>query len=567
MDKVVRVNMTERTITSEKVADKYKKLGGRALTAQMLLDEIDPICEPLGRHNKLIFAPGLFGGSYLSSSSRISIGGKSPLTGGIKEANAGGTTAGALSKLGIKALVLEGASTTGHMSYLYVNKEKMELRPAEMAGHGVYSAAKLLSERYGSKAAVILIGPSGEKGFASAGITNSDGQGRPSRFSGRGGLGAVMGVKGLKAIVIDTADAEGVHYNDRKAFLELNKELAGMIKENPVTGDAYPKYGTPAMVTRTNGLYALPTRNFSEGSFEHADKIDGEYLYQVIKTRGGEGNTTHSCMPGCIIKCSNVYADSSGKEIVAPLEYETIGLIGSNCGIGNLDDIARLNYICNDLGVDTIEMGAAIGVAMDQGLIPFGDADAAVDLLREVENGTILGRVLGHGALITGRVLGSHRIPVAKGQAMAAYDPRAMKGLGVTYATSPMGADHTAGNTIRAQVDHTDPKPQAEASKNVQTISMIADSMGLCLFIMPVIAPNLDKLCKLYEYVSGVKLSEKDLRESAVNALQVEREFNRRAGFTEAHDRLPEFMSEEPLPGINSVFDVSAEDLKKVHEG
>lgn len=566
MNQILRVNLTEGKVTTEPVADRYRNLGGRALTAQILIDEVDPGCEPLGKRNKLVFAPGLLGGSFLSSSSRLSVGGKSPLTGGIKEANAGGTAGAALSKLGIKALIIEGENHSGRCQYLYVNKELVELRPAEMAGQGVYASAKLLYERYRGNASLILIGPAGERGYTAAGITNTDAQGRPCRFLGRGGLGAVMGVKGLKAIVIDPSGAEAINYHDRKAFQALNKEIVKLLKENPATGEIYPKYGTAAMATRTNAINALPTRNFSAGSFECANRIDGEYLHHVISTRGGEGETTHACMPGCVIKCSNIFADTEGKEVVAPLEYETIGLMGSNLGIGSLDHIARLNYICNDLGLDTIEMGAAIGVAMDQGLIPFGDAEKAAALLDEVSENTILGRVLGHGALMTGRVLGSRRIPVAKGQAMPAYDPRGVKGLGVTYATSPMGADHTAGNTIRAEVDHTDPKSQPGLSRNAQLISMIADSMGLCLFVMPALGAHLDKLAKIYEFFSGRSITDQDMRKAAAEALGVEREFNRRAGLGPAQDRLPEFMTDEPLPVTQSVFDVPAEELIKMNQ-
>ncbi len=565
MEQIIRVNLTDNSIKKEPVAEKYKNLGGRALTSKIIADEVDPACEPLGLHNKLVFAPGLLGGSYLSSSARLSVGGKSPLTGGIKEANAGGTAGGALSKLGIKALILEGESFTSYLRYLYIDHQTIELRPAEMVGHGTYSTARLLRERYGDKASIILIGPAGERGYSSAGITNTDVQGRPSRFCGRGGLGAVMGIKGLKAIVLKADEAPTPDYHDRKAFQELNRQLVKVIKENPTTGESFPKYGTAAMATRTNALHALPTRNFSAGRFEHADRIDGEYLYQTITNRGGEADPTHACMAGCVIKCSNVFAGIDGREVVAPLEYETIGLMGSNLGIGSLDEIARLNYLCNDLGVDTIEMGATIGVAMDQGLLPFGDADGAADLLAEVAEGTILGRVLGQGALITGKVLGSRRIPQVKGQAMAAYDPRSIKGLGVTYATSPMGADHTAGNTIRAQIEHTDPTLQVEASRNAQVMAMIADSMGLCLFLMPALAPLLDQIGELNEYYRGNKISADELRAAAVNALEVEREFNRRAGLSPAQDRLPEFMTEEPLPEVGHIFDVPAEDLKKIN--
>ncbi|MDY6826950.1 MAG: aldehyde ferredoxin oxidoreductase C-terminal domain-containing protein [Bacillota bacterium] len=566
MAKIVRVNLTKEIIVAEESSEKYSRLGGRALTSRIIADEVDPTCEPLGLHNKLVFAPGLFSGSFLSSSSRISVGGKSPLTGGIKEANAGGTAGGALSKLGIKALIIEGENISGYSCYLYINKDKMELRPAEMAGCGLYHSARLLFERYGDKVSLILIGPGGERGYPSAGIAGTDVQGRPSRFMGRGGLGAVMGVKGLKAIVLNPEGTAGPAYHDRKAFAELNKELVKILKENPATGEGYPLYGTAAMATRTNALHALPTRNFSEGSFECADRIDGEYLYNTIKKRGGEGETTHACMPGCVIKCSNIYADSEGREIIAPLEYETIGLMGSNLGIGNLDDIARLNYICNDLGIDTIETGAALGVVMDQGLAEFGDAKAALGLLAEIENDTILGRVLAHGATVSGRILGSRRIPAVKGQAMPAYDPRSIKGLGVTYATSPMGADHTAGNTIRAQVDHLDPGSQPEISRNAQITATLADSMGFCLFLMPAMGVHLDKLSRLYEYFSGEKLTDEEMRAIATRTLQEEHDFNRRAGMNPSRFCLPEFMREEALPENSAIFDVTEEGLRKAVE-
>lgn len=565
--RIVRVNMGEGTVELSAVPEKYRLLGGRALTSQLVADEVPATCEPLGPRNKLVIAPGLLGGSYLSSSSRLSVGAKSPLTGGIKESNAGGTAALYLSRLGIKAIIIEGASPGGNYSrYLYLNKDGGELRPAEFALKGTFASANLLFDRYGKKVSLILIGPAGERSFLSAGIAITDPEGRPSRYSGRGGLGAVMGSKGLKAIVLDLKDISGIGYSDRQAFRDLAKELNGALLENPITGEVYKKYGTAGIAARTNALHALPTCNFSRGSFEHTSKLHGEYMYNVIQARGGEGHYAHICMPGCLIQCSNIYADAAGKEIVSPLEYETIGLLGSNLGIGNLDDIARLNYICNDLGLDTIEIGAALGVAMEQGIAPFGDAAAAEKLLGEIASNTILGRVLAQGTAVTGCVLGSRRIPVVKGQGMPAYDPRAVKGMGVTYLTSPMGADHTAGPTIRAQVEHTDPKPQPEISRNAQRNIMVADSLGLCMFSMAVYGSNFEKLAKLIEYRYGDSCDEQQLRQMARRALKEELDFNRRAGFSPADDRMPEYMTSEPMPGLDSVFDVPAEELDRLHE-
>lgn len=566
MDKIIRVDLTENTIKYEDVPEKYSKIGGRALSAQILTEETDPACEPLGRHNKLIIAPGLLGGSYLSSSSRLSIGSKSPLTYGIKESNAGGVAALALSMLGIKALIIEGEYTDTPGCYLYIGENKAELRFATLNGKGVYSKANHLTNMYRGKKAFILIGPAGENYYSTAGIAVSDVQGRPSRYCGRGGLGAVMGVKGLNAIVLDYEDTKPIEYKNRKGFLQLNKELVKILREDISTGETYPKYGTAAMASRTNALNGLPTYNFSQGSFEYAEQINGEHLYSLIQERGGQGDPTHACMPGCVVKCSNIYPDINGEEIVAPLEYETIGLLGSNCGIDNLDDIAKLNYICNDLGVDTIEIGAAIGIAMEQGLISYGDVEGAISLLNEIANNTITGRVIAQGAFVTGRVLSSKRIPVVKGQAMAAYDPRAIKGLGVTYATSPMGADHTAGNTVRAKVDHSDPTPQVDLSRKTQRIAMLADSLGLCIMLMAALGTHLNKIATMVEHYTGIACSEQELLDSAAKSIEVERNYNINAGINAAHDRIPEFMVDEPLPVINSVFDVSNSLLQEVHK-
>jgi aldehyde:ferredoxin oxidoreductase len=269
-------------------------------------------------------------------------------------------------------------------------------------------------------------------------------------------------------------------------------------------------------------------------------------------------------MAGCTIRCSNIYGDVDGKAIVSPLEYETVGLMGSNLGIADLDAVARMNQEVNDLGLDTIDMGAALGVAAEAGLMQFGDGERALQLLREVRKGTPLGRLLGHGAAVAGRVLGVIRVPVVKGQAMSAYEPRAIKGTGVTYVTSPQGADHTAGNTVRAKVDHLDPKLQAALSRTAQINMAGYDTLGACIFagfgfaVAPEVIPGL--LNARYDWQVGADI----LQTLGKQTLALEREFNRRAGFTAADDRPPEWMTAEKLPPHNSVFDVSDEDLDGV---
>jgi len=290
-----------------------------------------------------------------------------------------------------------------------------------------------------------------------------------------------MASKGLLAVVVDDSAAEKEEYADKPLFLSGLKEAGRLINSTPQTAEVLRFYGTAALVSTTNSLGALPVRNFSAGVFELADKIDAKALHDTIKARGGEGAVSHACMPGCIVRCSNVYPDVSGKTLVSPLEYETIGLLGSNCGIGDLDAIARLNYLCNDMGVDTIDVGAALAIAMEAGLAPFGDVSFCESTIADIAEGQILSKLIGSGAALTGKVLGAYRIPVVKGQSMAAYDPRGVKGTGVTYATSSQGADHTAGNTPRLPVKQHEKEGQVEHSKSAQQGAMFMDAMGLCL--------------------------------------------------------------------------------------
>jgi aldehyde:ferredoxin oxidoreductase len=500
----------------------------------------------------------------LSSCDRISIGGKSPLTGGVKEANAGGTTGLAMACLGIKALIIENLPLQPGLWALLVNASGIRFLPAdELAGLGVYASTEILRERFGDKAAIALIGPSGEMKLSAAGIQNLDQEGVPSRIAARGGLGAVMGSKGLKAIVFDAAGCAKPPLAHPQVFKDTQKRFNKAALDHPQS-IVYRDYGTAAMARMCDSFGALPTRNFSSGHFESVEQISGEYLRQTILERGGQGKATHACMPGCVIRCSNVYASQDGKPIVAPLEYETIGLMGSNLGIGELDAIARLNWEANDLGLDTIDTGAALGVAAEAGLMAFGDGARALELLGEVRRGTPLGRILGSGAAVTGKVFGITRVPVTKGQAMASYEPRAVKGTGVTYATSPQGADHTAGLTIRDKVDHLDPAGQAALSRGKQINMAGYDTLGACIFagfgfslVPDVIATFLNAR---YDWNVGTDI----LQVLGKETLTLEREFNRRAGFTPAQDRLPEYMTKEPLPPLGPVFDVSEEDLDNV---
>lgn len=563
-----RVNVNTQTLKREPVPPSWERLGGRGLIARILLDEVPADCEPLGPKNKLLFCPGLLVGHMLSSCDRISIGSKSPLTGGVKEANAGGTTGMQLALLGIKALIIEDWPSQAGLWVLHLSAQGARFDPADdLAGLGVYQSAARLVEKYGEKVAVALIGPGGEMKLRAAGIQNLDKDKVPSRIAARGGLGALMASKGLKAVVIDASAGQKPPIENPEAFREAQKVFNKALMDHPQT-HTYRDYGTAAMVNMCQTFGSLPTRNFSSGQFEHADTLSGEHLRETILKRGGVSKPNHACMPGCVIQCSNVYGSQDGQQVlVAPIEYETIGLMGSNLGIGDLDMVARLNYAVNDLGLDTIDVGAALGVAAQAGLMDWGDGERALALIDEIRRNTPLGRVLGNGAAITGKVLGVEHVPVSKNQAMAAYEPRAIKGTGVTYATSPQGGDHTAGLTIRDKINHLDPQGQVELSRTKQIAMAGYDTLGACIFAgFGFAAAPVGTIARLLNARYGWELPDDILQVLGKETLQLEREFNRRAGFTAKDDRLPEWMTREPLPPTGAVFDVPAEELDKIFD-
>ncbi len=320
-------------------------------------------------------------GHMLSSCDRVSIGGKSPLAGGVKEANAGGRTGLQLALLGVKALIIEDQSQGPDWWVLHVSAEGVRFdKGDEYAGKGVYETAPMLFKRYGDDVAVAPIGPSGEMCMLAAGIQNVDKDGTPSRIAARGGLGALMGSKGIKAIVVDGSSGDKPPLADGDAFKQARKDYNKALLEHPQTA-IYRDYGTAAMTMLTNAYGVLPTRNFSEGQFEDAEKLSGEHVREVMLGRGKSCDPSHACMTGCIIQSSNMLTTEDGSTTVSPIEYETLGMIGSNLGLTNVDEIARANYLLNDLGLDTIEIGAALGMAAESGQMEFGDGDRVLELI------------------------------------------------------------------------------------------------------------------------------------------------------------------------------------------
>jgi aldehyde:ferredoxin oxidoreductase len=566
--KILRVNMKEAGVRWEPVSAEYEQLGGRALIAKLLLNEIPPDCDALGPHNKLIFAPGLLGGAVVPTAGRLSVGAKSPLTRGIKEANAGGTGGDNLGKLGIKAIVAEGQGVPKKFYTLVIDGDSAELVPADdLLNTGTYATADKLQEKYGVDTTVLCIGQAGEQLMTGAGISSTGEKDQRSNHAARGGLGAVMGSKGLKALVIRKPTGK-IEFKDEKLFRAASKTFAQELIQSPKLGTKGSQhlYGTAAIVGAVNEMGSLPTKNFSVGQFEPSVELRGEKLRELVLAREGKIGTR--CMPGCVIACRNLFPDESGKPVVGSVQYETIALVGSNLGLGKLDEVAEINYMCNDFGLDTIETGAALGVALEAGLAEFGDFKGIIGLLKQVGEGTVLGKVLGCGAAATGRVLGVRRVPVVLSQAMPGYDPRTLKGNGVTYATSPQGADHTAGNAFgaRKQVNPLGKEGQTELSFKLQIIAAMLDSTGMCLFARPPIIANPQLMLDMINGIYGWGWTLEEYDRLSRDLLRTELEFNRRAGITQKDYRIPEYMREEPLPPQNAVFDVPDSELDAIFD-
>ncbi len=565
---IFHIDVKEKEVLQQEAPKKYQLLGGRGLTSKILLDEVDPTCEPLGPKNKLVIAPGLLGGTTAPCSGRLSIGGKSPLTSGVKESNSGGTAAIKLAKLGIKAIIIEGQPEKDEWYSLKISKEGIEIFNAmDIVGAGNYETAEYYQHKYGDRISIISIGPAGENQYQAASISVIDMEGLPTRHCARGGLGALMGSKKLKTILIDDAGSPGVEIKDKIRFKQIAKEWN---KKLIPAKKVLTEYGTANLVEPMNTLGCIPTNNFSYGTFKGASLINAYKLQEIIKQRGGKQGIP--CHPGCVIKCSKKFNDINGNYLTSGLEYETLALMGANCGIDDLDIIAQMNRFCDDIGLDTMEMGVTLGVIMESGLISFGDGKEALKLLQQTRQKTILGRLIAQGAAITGKVLGVRRIPVVKNQGISGYDPRGLKGTGITYITSPQGADHTAGNCLPGRtgyrpetnkiLDVQKPEGQVDLSIDLQIMTAVCDLTGLCFFVGPT-KETMEIIAQLINFKYGVKLSLIDIIEMGKNVLRVEKEFNKKAGFTNIDDRLPEFFYNEKLPPENLAFDIPKEEINK----
>lgn len=564
MFSILRINTANKEVKKESRSTNDYLLGGRTLSSRLVSREVPADCEPLGKKNALFFCNGPLSGTTVSSSDRISVGGKSPLTGGIKESNAGGIIGIRMSQHGLRCIALEGApARDAAWQIIVIGKDGVEFMEGDfLAGKGVYEKSELLSEQFGKKAGCITIGPAAEKLLYTSGIACSDPHGVCSRYAGRGGLGAVMASKRVIAVVIQNDGDVKAEFADADAFKAGAKRIVKLLRENPVSSK-FTKYGTAAMVDICQSFKVLPTRNFTHGTMEGAEKINAQTMYDTIKERGGEGLTQHACMNPCAIQCSNVYPDKDGKLLCSPVEYETMALMGSNLCLKNLDTIATMNRIANDAGVDTLDCGAAIGVAMEAGLADFGDNDAAIQMMEEIRNLTPLGRILASGCKIAAQVLGVRHAPHVLGQGVPAYEPRGSKGMAVTYLSSTMGADHTFGFTLRDEDDPTSKEGKVELSKKFQVIGSRMDAMGMCNFVRYSVRDDMKPLLDLIKARYDVDISEEEFDAMVVETLKMEHQFNADAGIPASAHRFAETFYEETQPETGEVVDITDEEIAR----
>ncbi len=552
MRKFLEIDLATRSVEIEQLEGEAIIRAGRYYTAKTLVDRGVATVEPLSPENPLIFSAGPLAGTNFSNANRLSVGCRSPLTGGIKESNSGGTFAFALGQLELSGFTLNNATEDWVVIHIQKSGEVRFDSAEQYLGKSNFEAAALLHDNYGKKVSLAICGPVGEYLGLASGIATSDIDLRPSRLAARGGVGAVMGSKKVKAVVVDLNKMPTFH--DRRKVMGSVKEYNRLLDEQAAI-DTFRKLGTAMMADIQNHQGGLPVRNFSAGRLIDTDvepfKLGGDFIREQNLARGGE--TAHACMPGCTIECSNIYVDESGKEIVSPVEYETLGLIGSNCGLTDPDDLARINFLANDLGVDTIEIGATIGVLMEAGLAEFGDVAFMTQFFEELRVGSEKGRLWAQGTARVGEHYGVARVPVIKKQAISAYDPRVVEATGITMMVTAQGADHTAGNLPVLDCSDMPLEDIVAASLEAQAQYAASDALGLCIFGRSVTFAQLEFIAGTLNDAHGTNLGPEFYLQLGKETLDLEWRFNRMAGFTEDDDELPSFFYEEPLAPTNKV--------------
>jgi aldehyde:ferredoxin oxidoreductase len=560
--KILRVDIKNEQMTFENLKEEWKYIGGSAFIAKVMNDEVPPTTDPLCPENLFIISVGPLAGTGAPQLGRISVGAKSPLTLGIKEANSGGPAAQILDRLGIRAVIIQGAPFDHRLYCLFISKARTTIIPAdEYRGIKNYELVEKLRKQYGEKIAVISTGIAGERKYKGASVSFTDIFGEPSRNAARGGLGAVMGSKGLKAIIIDPSQAEHVDLAHPEDFRKIVKSWVDILRHD-ISCSLYSRFGTPFAISNSASQGTLPSNNYRSGRPANFIAVSGNNIQKILFDRGGK---MHGCMPGCVVQCSIIYPDKDGERLCSAYEYETIAMLGTNLGITDNDAIARLKFMCDDLGLDAIETGSSLGLAADAGKMIFGDWQSAARLLEEIEKETPLGFALGNGVVATARYLNISRIPAYKGQAIPAHDPRSVKGTGVTYFTSPMGADHTAGLTYRIPRNKD---RQAENSLRSQIQAATCDAFGYCLNSVP------GGRTSIYQFFSdlmnaryGLRMTPKDIMEIGKQTLRDQLAFNEKSEFSKMDSKAAAFVREEAIAPSGQVFDVDDAEIKNIWNG
>lgn len=546
MGKILRVNLSTRKIFHQKLDENLAKnfLGGRGLGVKVLYDELKPKTNPLSPENKLIFATGPVTGTRAPTSGRYCVVSKSPLTGTIFDSHSGGFWGPELKFAGYDAIIIEGRAEAP--VYIWINNETVEICDAsEVWGQETHMTTEKLVKETDSNAKVACIGPAGERQVLLAAIINDK-----HRAAGRGGLGAVMGSKNLKAVVVrgtgrvDVAGEEG--------FSEIFDESLMVIRKNPITDKSLPTLGTAVLVNLVNEHGMYPTRNFQEGVFEDAEGISGEKITETILVG------RRACY-ACPIACGRV-TKTSEKEGEGP-EYETAWAFSAQCGVNDLISVTHANYLCNELGLDTISTGNTIGCAMEMSQkgflkekIEFGDANKLVELVKKIALKEGIGKELAEGSKRFAEKYGCPELAMqVKGLEIPAYDPRGAQGHALAYATSNRGGCHLRAYLIGpeilgtpALVDRFKPDGKADLVVNFQNLFAALDSMILCVFTSFALNPN--HYAKFLTTITGLTFTDEDLMKIGERVWNLERLFNIREGFGRRDDILPPRFLKTPLP-------------------
>lgn len=553
---MLRVNLSTGDMKTSKIPEELVKkyIGGRGLSAKILYDEVDPTIDAFDPNNKLIFATGPLTGTAAPTGGRYEVSCKSPLTGTLTGANSGGEWGAHLRRAGIETIVFEGKAKKP--MYLQITDGKYELKSAEkLWGKDTHTTTDMLQKELGKEYRVACIGPAGEKLVRVACVINDK-----HRAPGRGGTGAVMGSKNLKAIAVK--GTKKIEPAEKDAFKNAQDDARKKIKEHSVTGEGLPTYGTAVLINIINENGIFPTRNFQTGVFPEADKISGETLADTLLTKRA------ACF-ACPIGCGRVTDIKTGKYKSAGEgpEYETIWAYGAQCGVSNLEAITKANYLCNELGLDTISAGSTIGCAMElyqRGKVTkekvgkelnWGDGDAIVEFTEKMGKREGFGDDLAEGSLRLAEKYGAPELSMSvKGQELPAYDPRGAKGHGLQYATTNRGGCHVRGYMISPEILGVPEKLDRFAIegketwvKTFQDLTAVIDSSGMCLFTS--FAIGAPEYAALLSTATGFKeWTADEIMVIGDRIWNVERLFNLKAGFTSEDDTLPPRLLKEPMP-------------------